>query len=178
VFIQPPNIQTVVKKAGLAGVSRKQEIAEREQRRYQYLFQSEPLHNNKSLYRHVVAVVNQFISQIMGREGTPEKKAMAETDSLAGVRKVRGIADRMPRLVDPDNPKPEYDSVFLGEAKDYPAPVLAIEYNDITKPVFYEGNQVVARHLYLDCRDRSIQGQLILNDGTRLPIEIMIFTAV
>lgn len=177
-FIHPPNIQSLVKKTGLVGVSRKPEIAEREQRRYQYLFQSAPVHSNKSLYRHVVAVVNQFISQVMGREGTPEQKLMSDNYSLAEIRQVRGIADRMPRLVDPDNPKPECDSVFLGEAQDYPAPVLAIEYNDMVKPVFYEGNQVVARHLYLDCKDRSIAGQLVLNDGTRLPIEIMIFTAV
>ncbi|MEZ5537296.1 MAG: hypothetical protein R3F02_16925 [Thiolinea sp.] len=177
-FIHPPSIQDIVKKAGLAGISRKQEIAERGQRRYQYLFQSSPMHSNKSLYRHMVAVVNQFINQIIGREGTPGKKAIADNGHQVGVRQVRGIADRMPRLVDPANPKPEHDSVFLGEARDYPAPVLAIEYNNMTKPVFYEGNQVVARHLYLDCQDKVIQGQLVLNDGTRMPIEILVFTAV
>lgn len=177
-FIHPPNIQSAVRKAGLVGISRKQDIAGREQRRYQYLFQSAPLHHNKSLYRHVVTMVNQFLNQIMGRAGESQQQAKAENNSLTDVRRVRGIADRMPRLVDPDNPKPEHDTVFLGEAKDYPAPVLAIEYNNMTKPVFYEGNQVVARHLYLDCNNRSIQGQLILNDGSRLPVEIMVLTAV
>ncbi len=180
-YINPPSMQKSVEKADLAGVSRKSEVAERDHRRYQYLFNSSPLHSDKSLFRNVVSLVNQFISQIMRREGTADFKSMddmADMRETHEVRKVRGIADRMPRLVDPSNPKPQNDSVFLGEAKDYPAPVLAIEYNNMTKPVFYEGNQVVARHLYLDCDEKEISGQLVLNDGTRLPIEIMIFTAV
>ncbi len=177
-FIHPSNTQTVVRKAGLVGISRKQAIADREQRRYQYLFQSEPLHNNKSFFRHVVTMVNQFLSQIMGRDEASQKQLQTEDNCLTGVRQVRGIADRVVGRVDPDNPKPEHDSVFLGEAKDYPAPVLAIEYNNTIKPVFYEGNQVVARHLYLDGNDHSTPGRLILNDGSYLPIEIMVFTAV
>lgn len=177
-FINPPSVQEPVQKAGLAGVSRKAEVAEREHRRYQYLFHASPLHNDKSLYRHVVSIVNQFLSQIMRREGMPQLKAMAEEHQATEVRQVRGIADRMPRLVDPTNPKPQNDSIFLGEAKDYPAPVLAIEYDGMTKPVFYEGNQVVARHLYLDCQEKEIAARLVLNDGTRLPVEIVIFTAV
>lgn len=176
-FINPPSVQKFVEKAGLTGLSRKSEVAEREQQRYQYLFHASPLHNDKSLYRHVVAMVNQFLNQIMRRdEGTPQLKAREY--QATEVRQVRGIADRMPRLVDPANPKPQNDSVFLGEAKDYPAPVLAIEYNGMTKPVFYEGNQVVARHLYLDCQEKEIAAKLVLNDGTRLPVDIIIFTAV
>lgn len=177
-YINPPSVQKSVQKAGLAGISRKSEVAERDHRRYQYLFHSSPLHSNKSLFRNVVSLVNQFISQVMRREGATHLTSMADTDQMTEVRKVRGIADRMPRLVDPSNPKPENDSVFLGEAKDYPAPVLAIEYDNMTKPVFYEGNQVVARHLYLDCNEKEISGKLVLNDGTRLPIEIIILTAV
>nr|CAA6822083.1 MAG: Unknown protein [uncultured Thiotrichaceae bacterium] len=177
-YINPPGMHEPVVKAGLAGVERKADVGERDHRRYQYLFNSSPLHSNKSLYRHVVSMVNQFISQIMGREGTTQQMTVDMGDQFVKVRKVRGIADRMPRLVDPDNPKPQNDSVFLGEAKDYPTPVLAIEYNNMTKPVFYEGNQVVARHLHLDRNAGEISGNLVLNDGSRLPIDIMILTAV
>ncbi|PID34463.1 MAG: hypothetical protein CR976_00125 [Thiotrichales bacterium] len=177
-YINHSGTQKSVEKAELAGVSRKSEVAEREHRRYQYLFDSSPLHSDKSLLRNVLSLVNQFLGQIMRREGTAGLKSATDVEDTSEVRKVRGIADRMPRLVDPSNPKPQNDSVFLGEAKDYPVPVLAIEYNDMTKPVFYEGNQVVARHLYLDCAQKEISGQLVLNDGSRLPVEIVVLTAV
>ena len=177
-FISPLSGHIEAKKAELTGATRIPPVATREKRRYQYLFQSSPLQNNKSLYRHVVGLVNQFLNQVMGREGMPLAEAGPTMHNSEKPRQVRGIADRMPRLVDPKNPEPCRDSIFLGEAKDYPAAVIAIEYNDTTKPVFYEGNQIIARHLTLDCEETSMGGKLILNDGTRVPVEIMILTAV
>ncbi|MEZ5479775.1 MAG: hypothetical protein R3E95_20550 [Thiolinea sp.] len=178
-FISPNNGQIDAKKAELSGTAHTRPVNEREQRRYQYLFQSSPLHSNKSLYQHVVRLVNHFISQVMGRQQPmADGTETVNPGSSGAIRQVRGIADRMPRLVDPDNPYPSRDSIFLGEARDYPAAVIAIEYEGQIKPVFYEGNQVVARHLQLDCDKTSVTGRLILNDGSRIPIDIMIFTAV
>ncbi|MGB0847448.1 MAG: hypothetical protein ACPGSM_12030 [Thiolinea sp.] len=179
-FISSLSEQIQAKRAELSGITKIPPANEREKKRYQYLFQSSQLHSNKTLYRHVVGLVNQFISQVMGRQeenssSTPPVPVTANNDKP---RQVRGVADRMPRLVDPNNPEPRRDSIFLGEAKDYPAAVIAIEYDGSTKPVFYEGNQIVARHLHLDCEKNSVSGKLVLNDGTRLPVEIMIITAV
>ena len=142
-------------------------------RRYQYLFQGSPLQKNQSLFKSVINLVNKFINQMIGR-----KSAAEETPAAPSIRQVRGIADRMPHLVDPKKPMPERDTIFLGEARDYPAAVIAIELNNTTKPVFYEGNQVVARHLNLDTEQTSMQGTLIFNDGNRMPVEVMVITAV
>lgn len=138
----------------------------------------------KSLYQQVTRLVSHFLQQIMGREqeeGSRSKRGLVDlsTDQAQPTtREVRGIADRMPRLVDPENPFPHKDLVLLGEAKDYPAAVIAIQFDNQTKPVFYEGNQVVARSLYLDSTKPAIDGQLVLADGSRLPIHIRIITAI
>ncbi|MEZ5449267.1 MAG: hypothetical protein R3E89_09825 [Thiolinea sp.] len=143
----------------------------------------------KVLYQHITRLVSNFLSQIMGR-GQDEQQQRSlpnkQRQSLAGnaaanddnTLTVRGIADRMPRLVDPENPFPNRDLILLGEARDFPEPVIAIQYGDYIKPVFYEGNQVVARGLYLDCTQSSMDGQLVLADGSRLPVLIKIITAV
>ncbi len=141
---------------------------------------------HKSLYQQVTRLVSNLLSQIMGREPsradqqgqTAALSHFAQGRAENAPREVRGIADRMPRLVDPENPFPNRDMVFLGEAKDYPEAVIAIEYGENTKPVFYEGNQVIARSLYLDSTRPFLDGQLILADGSRLPIHIRIITAV
>lgn len=178
-FISSSGSQNHSKIAELQGANKTVPVNERESKRYQYLFQSQTLQKNKSLYQHVVRLVNHFINQVMGREEQPTKQFNeGDTDKNSKPRQVRGIADRMPRLVDPNNPEPRRDSVFIGEAKDYPAAVIAIEYDGNTHPVFYEGNQIVARHLNLDSEEPSIEGKLILNDGSRSPIEIVIITAV
>jgi hypothetical protein len=142
----------------------------------------------KTLYQHMARLVGNFLQQIVGREdGNQHKSSKPEQAtqrfykpiSTAGQpREVRGIADRMPRLVDPENPFPDKDLILLGEAKDYPSAVIAIQYDETVKPVFYEGNQVVARHLYLDSTRGSIKGLLILADGTRMPVNIRVITAV
>jgi hypothetical protein len=56
--------------------------------------------------------------------------------------------------------------------------VIAVQFDDVVKPVFYEGNQVVARHLYLDSTRPSIKGLLVLADGGRIPVTIRVITAV
>lgn len=142
----------------------------------------------KTLYQHMARLVGNFLQQIVGREDDNQHKSSKPEQatqrfykpiSTAGQpREVRGIADRMPRLVDPENPFPDKDLILLGEAKDYPSAVIAIQYDDTVKPVFYEGNQVVARHLYLDSTRGSIKGLLILADGTRMPVNIRVITAV
>ncbi|HPY39295.1 MAG TPA: hypothetical protein PLM98_02160 [Thiolinea sp.] len=143
----------------------------------------------KALYQQMARLVGNFLQQMVGREADTNSKSNGKLEfpthraykpiSTAGQpREVRGIADRMPRLVDPENPFPNKDLILLGEAKDYPAAVIAIQYDDVTKPVFYEGNQVVARHLYLDSTRTQILGQLVLADGGRLPINIRVITAV
>ena len=184
-FISPIGGPTEVKKPEeLTEVTSTDEIVEttkippasqKEARRYQYLFQSSPLQSNKSLLRNVLNMVNKFLQQVMGRDFMDKQAQSAEQQSP---KQVRGIADRMPRLIDPRNPEPSRDSIFLGEARDYPAAVIAIQYKNTTKPVFYEGNQIVARHLNLECDEPSLPGTLIFNDGTRMPVEIMIITAV
>lgn len=143
----------------------------------------------KALYQQMARLVGNFLQQIVGREeealyksnGKPElgTQRFYKPISTAGQpREVRGIADRMPRLVDPENPFPDKDLILLGEAKEYPSAVIAIQYDDVVKPVFYEGNQVVARHLHLDSTRSSIKGLLILADGERMPITIRVITAV
>lgn len=143
----------------------------------------------KALYQQMARLVGNFLQQIVGREedlshksnGKPEfaTQRFYKPISTAGQPKeVRGVADRMPRLVDPENPFPEKDLIFLGEAKEYPSAVIAIQYDDQVKPVCYEGNQVVARHLHLDSTRSSIKGLLILADGERLPVSIRVLTAV
>lgn len=143
----------------------------------------------KALYQQMARLVGNFLQQIVGREddlpykgdGKPEfaTQRFYKPISTAGQPKeVRGIADRMPRLVDPENPFPDKDLIFLGEAKEYPSAVIAIQYDDQIKPVCYEGNQVVARHLHLDSTRSSIKGILVLADGERLPITIRVLTAV
>lgn len=143
---------------------------------------------HKSLYQHLTRLVSNFLSQIMGRDQDEKPRALPNqnkqrlTGSLPANSNeplvVRGIADRMPRLVNPDDPFPSRDLILLGEARDFPEPVLAVQYGDVIKPVFYEGNQVVARNLYLDCTQPSLDGQLVLADGTRMPVIIKIITAV
>lgn len=178
-FISSISEQIQARRAELTGATKIPPVEERERKRYQYLFQSPSPQGNKTLYKHVVSLVNQFINQVMGREEMPQSSSgQTQAANSNKLRQVRGVADRMPRLVDPKNPEPCRDSIFLGEAKDYPAAVIAIEYDGTTKPVFYEGNQIVARHLNLDCEESAIAGKLVLNDGTRLPVEIMIITAV
>ena len=142
----------------------------------------------KTLYQQMARLVGNFLQQIVGREDENQNKSSKpeyatqrfyKPISTAGQpREVRGIADRMPRLVDPENPFPNKDLILLGEAKDYPSAVIAIQYDDTVKPVFYEGNQVVARHLYLDSTRGSIRGLLILADGERMPVTIRVITAV
>lgn len=143
----------------------------------------------KALYQQMARLVGNFLQQIVGREedsqhpnnGKPEfgTQRFYKPISTAGQpREVRGIADRMPRLVDPENPFPSKDLILLGEAKDYPSAVIAIQYDDVVKPVFYEGNQVIARHLYLDSTRGSIKGLLVLADGGRVPVTIRVITAV
>ena len=70
----------------------------------------------------------------MGREDF-QAAANPDEHNNEKPRQVRGIADRMPRLVDPKNPEPRRDSIFLCEAKDYPAAVIAIEFDNATKPI-------------------------------------------
>lgn len=143
----------------------------------------------RTLYQHMARLVGNFLQQIVGREEDDQHKSNSKQEfatqrfykpiSTAGQpREVRGIADRMPRLVDPENPFPSKDLILLGEAKDYPSAVIAIQYDEVIKPVFYEGNQVVARHLYLDSTRSSIKGLLVLADGERIPVMIRIITAV
>lgn len=142
----------------------------------------------KTLYQQMARLVGNFLQQIVGREDDNQHKSSKleqatqrfyKPISTAGQpREVRGIADRMPRLVDPENPFPNKDLILLGEAKDYPSAVIAIQYDDTVKPVFYEGNQVVVRHLYLDSTRGSIKGLLILADGARLPVTIRVITAI
>ena len=143
----------------------------------------------RTLYQQMARLVGNFLQQITGREDNTEPKSDSKHEfatqrfykpiSTAGQPKeVRGIADRMPRLVDPENPFPDKDLILLGEAKDYPSAVIAIQYDETVKPVFYEGNQVVARNLYLDSTRGSIKGLLILADGVRMPITIRVITAV
>lgn len=179
-FISPSGGTHHLKTTELQGTAKTAPITERESKRYQYLFQSPSPQKNKTIYQHVVRLVNQFVNQLMGRqqEGQKEPEQPRENTQNGKARQVRGIADRMPRLVDPQNPQPRRDSVFIGEARDYPAAVIAIEYDDDTHPVFYEGNQIVARHLNLNSEEATIDGKLILNDGSRMPIEIVVFTAV
>ncbi len=93
-------------------------------------------------------------------------------------RSVRGIADRMPRLVDENYPFPARDTVFLGEARDYPDKVLALQYGEHLKAVQMEGTQLVARGLFLDTTQPMIEGKLILNDGSTLPVHIQVIIAV
>ena len=155
----------------------------REKKRYQYLFQSQTLQKNKTIYQQVVKLVNQFINQVTGRQQEQQSRGKPDnpndaTEQHAKLRQIRGIADRMPRLVDPDNPKPRNDSIFIGEAKDYPAAVIGIEYDGNTHPAFYEGNQIVVRHIHLDSEKPSIEGRLIMDDGSRFPVEITVITAV
>ena len=181
-FISPSGGQNHLNTTESQGIAKTEPVTEREQKRYQYLFQSQSLHKNKTIYQHIVKLVNRFITQIMGRQ-SENPQALNNQDSSDKAqnnkpRQIRGIADRMPRLVDPQNPKPHRDSVFIGEAKDYPVAVIAIEYDNNVHPVFYEGNQIVARHLHLDSEEASIDGQLILNDGRRFPVEIIVITAV
>ena len=142
----------------------------------------------RTLYQQMARLVGNFLQQIVGREDENQNKSSKPEQAIqrfykpistAGQpREVRGIADRMPRLVDPENPFPDKDLILLGEAKEYPSAVIAIQYDETVKPVFYEGNQVVARHLYLDSTRSSIKGLLILADGERLPITIRVITAV
>ena len=187
-FISSPGGQNHLKTTELQEATKSAPVPEREKKRHQYLFQSQPLQKNKTIYQHVVRMVSQFINQITGRQqeqqlqGSKYNKTHNATEQYSEQqskpRQIRGIADRMPRLVDPENPKPRRDSVFIGESKDYPAAVIGIEYDGDTHPVFYEGNQIVARHLHLDSEEASIDGQLILNDGRRFPVEIIVITAV
>ncbi|TXH73353.1 MAG: hypothetical protein E6Q85_05875 [Thiothrix sp.] len=143
----------------------------------------------KTLYQQMARLVGNFLQQIVGREADNQTKGNNKPEfstprvykpiSTAGQpREVRGIADRMPRLVDPEDPFPNKDLILLGEAKDYSSAVIAVQFDDVVKPVFYEGNQVVARHLYLDSTRPSIKGLLVLADGGRIPVTIRVITAV
>lgn len=187
-FISSSGGQNHLRTTELQEATRNVPVSEREKKRHQYLFQSQPLQKNKTIYQHVVRMVSQFINQITGRQQEQQSQGSKynkfnntieqRSEQQNKPRQVRGIADRMPRLVDPENPRPRRDSVFIGESKDYPAAVIGIEYNGDTHPVFYEGNQIVARHLHLDSEENPIDGQLILNNGHRFPIEIIVITAV
>jgi len=145
---------------------------------------------HKSLYQQFFGLVSQVISQIMGREEAGEQReqqrrskeqasntALTDADEADTPLEVRGIADRMPRIIDPHNPFPKRDLVLLGEDKDYPQAVLAIELAGEIKPVFYEGHQVVARNLMLDDQRTPVDGVLLLADGSRLAIRINVWTA-
>ncbi|PID49138.1 MAG: hypothetical protein CR991_07880 [Proteobacteria bacterium] len=147
---------------------------------------------NKSLYKQIVGMVSQMISQILGREAVDEQKqsksrfqslhsadqepSLSE-DEAPNLREVRGIADRMPRTLDPHNPFPKRDLVLLGEAGDYPEPVIAIDVAGQLKPVFYEGHQVIARNLFLDDQRNPVEGRLLLSNGKQMPIRINVITA-
>lgn len=139
----------------------------------------------RQLYQHMVRLINQFIHQVMGREqqeeGSQTQTATEKTQATttgAQTRVVRGIADRMPRLVDPQNPFPARDSIFLGAASDYPEAVLAIQYNDQLKAVVYEGSQLIARGVQLDTDRPMVAGKLILTDGSTVPIQIQVIMAI
>lgn len=170
-------------------VSANQAIQKRGARRDVFLHPETLPH--KSLYQQLFGLVSQVISQIMGREEAGEQRdqqqrrskeqasntPLAEADETGAPREVRGIADRMPRIMDPHNPFPKRDLVLLGEDKDYPQAVLAIELAGEIKPVFYEGSQVVARNLMLDDQLTPVEGVLLLADGSRLAIRIHVWTA-
>ncbi|HPQ95488.1 MAG: hypothetical protein KDI44_17535 [Thiothrix sp.] len=139
-----------------------------------------PHEKHKSLYRNFLRLIESFLHQITGKGqsgsiGTDAASARQATDQP---RVVRGIADRSPRLVDPDHPLSNRDTVLLGDAQDYPDTVIALQYGEEVKPVCYENNQIVARFLTLDTSQESIAGTLILTDGRRIPVDIMVLTAV
>ena len=110
-----------------------------------------------------------------GNIGTVDTNAQQATDQP---RVVRGIADRSPQLVGSGYPPSNRDTVFLGDVQDYPDTIIALQYGEEVKPVYYEGNQIVARFLTLDTSRESIAGSLILTDGQHIPVDIMVLTAV
>ncbi len=159
-------------------------VVGRVKKHYPYLFQGQVLPQHNTLSHCMRRVAHHFINQLSGKHqqkptiASKHRRVDTTTADPNRPRQVRGVADRMPRPHAPDRAQSRRDSVFIGEAKDYPVPVIGIEYDGCTHPVFYEGNQVVARHLRLNSQVPVINGQLILNDGNRLPVEIMVLTAV
>lgn len=163
-----------------------EQVDRRDPRRHQFDIQ-DPF-PPKSLYRQFTRLVNNFLQQIMGRdhdEGQGQKPVVIQPLNLREEsikdkpREVRGIADRAPRPTDAGKAQVlQRDLILLGEGKDYDEPVIAIQFDGKTKPVFYEGNQVVARNLHLDSAKPVINGQLILADGSKLPVHIHVLTAI
>ena len=142
-----------------------------------------------SWYRRMSVWLNQLFQRSRHAEQIELTKPWQDLQELSSeaapllgrhhqLRSVRGIADRMPRLVDEHYPFPARDMVFLGESRDYPDKVLALQYDNHWRPVVLEGTQLVARGLHLDTTEPVIQGVLILNDGSSLPIEIHVIIAV
>ena len=134
-----------------------------------------PVGWSRKLYRNLTNLVEQWVTQLLPKN-THTPKPLVTEKGLIGF-KVNGIADRLPRALDPWNPIPNHDLILLGMADDYPQRVVSITIGGDTTPISYENGQVVARHLNFGDL-RFLNGHLTLANGTKLILQIQIIKAL
>jgi hypothetical protein len=130
---------------------------------------------SRKLFKHFTNLIENWMTQLLPRN-TYDPKPIKTPQGINGL-KATGIADRLPREIDPWNPIPNQDLIFLGIEQDYEKPVVSITIGGDTTPVSHEGDQVVARYLNFG-NSRYIEGHLTLADGSKVPLQIHVIKAL
>lgn len=139
--------------------------------------QGSTLRGLSKLYHNIGSLLSGIKGQI--GELVPELPNLKQPEQTAHGLKVMGIADRLPRGIDGANVNQSFgrDLIILGTIEDYEQPVRTITIDGHTSDIAIENGQVVARHLEFGGA-KAASGYLTLEDGSEVPLDITVITAL
>lgn len=136
--------------------------------------QGQPPRGLSKLYHSI----GRLLGGIKGQIGdfVPELPNLKQPEQTAHGLKVMGIADRLPQSEGAQNQFGR-DLIILGTIEDYAQPVRTITIDGVTSNITIENDQVVARNLEFGGA-KAASGYLTLEDGSQLPLDITVITAL